>query len=409
MKNKKLMVLAMTSVLVTPAVVVPMNVSAEVVQTASISDFKDVTKSHPYYSIINEMREKGIITGYDNGTFKPDAKISRQHAAVLIQRVTTLSPKVSAKAYNDIPATHLYYDAIKQIQQAGIINADSKGNFNPMKDLTRGEMALILANAFNLEAKKQHQFKDVSKTSEEGKAIAALYEAGITTGYDDGTFKPNESLSRAHYAVFLYRSLNYKKEEEQVSTELPTLSMDMSFEDFKKIVANDKSLYNIDPNHISSNPVELTFKNERFRKMLVEGADVIRNTDYQFKSVGSYIMLEKPNFINILPEGYMSTQVSISKGNRDDMTIHVDYTDKENVEMAKQFLSISYPELAKQFDEIIDEKSTVARELYAVEKDVPDGQRTFQGNLDNFSTNEFNLKIGVNGFMWYLIIQIRSK
>lgn len=403
------MVLAMTSALVTPALVVPMNVSAEVVQTASIGDFKDVSKSHPYYSIINEMRDKGIITGYDNGTFKPDAKISRQHAAVLIERVTTLKPMVSEKAYNDIPTSHLYYKAIKQLQQAGVIKADAKGNFNPTKDLTRGEMALILANAFNLEATKEHPFKDVSKTSEEGKAISALHEAGITTGYDDGTFKPNESLSRAHYAVFLYRSLNYKKEDVQAPTELPKLSMDMTIEDFKKIVANNKSLYAIDPNSKLDNPIERTFNNERFRKMLVEGVDVIKNTDYQFKSVGGYIVLEEPNFVNTLPEGYMSSQITITKGRNDNMTIHVDYTDQENVETAKKFLEISYPELVGQFEAIIDEKSSVAREYYAIEKDLEIGERSFQGNLDRFETNDFNIQIGVNPFMWYFSIDIESK
>lgn len=139
------------------------------------------------------MRDQGIITGYNDNTFKADMKISRQHAAVLIQRVKKLTP--------NIPKTHLYYDAIMQMQRTGLIKADSKGNFNATKDLTRGEMALLLANAFDLKAKGQHPFTDVSKTSDEGKAIAALYEAGVTTGYEDNTFN---QMSLCHERIMLY-------------------------------------------------------------------------------------------------------------------------------------------------------------------------------------------------------------
>jgi len=175
---------------------------------ATLKPFKDVTL---YADIINHMRAKGIIKGYEDGTFRPNEKISRQHAALLINNVVTLTPKVAFKPYNDVTTSHIYYEDIMILQRSGLIKADNQGNFNPGKSLTRGEMALLIANGFNLKATNTHPFSDVSKTSDLGQAISALYEAGITKGYEDGTFKPDEPLSRAHYAVFLNAALNYSK------------------------------------------------------------------------------------------------------------------------------------------------------------------------------------------------------
>ncbi|MEK5333266.1 S-layer homology domain-containing protein [Lysinibacillus sp. FSL W8-0992] len=413
MKNKNIMFLAMASALVTPALVAPLNVTAEVVQTASVGDFKDVTKSHPYYKIINEMRDKNIITGYDDGTFKPDAKINRQHAAVLIKRVTSLTPIVPEKAYNDIPSSHMYHDAIKQLQQAGVIKADAKGNFNPTKDLTRGEMALILANAFNLEAMAEHPFKDVSKTSDEGKAIAALYEADITTGYDDGTFKPNESLSRAHYAVFLYRALNYEKNNgkpvEEGPVDIPKLSMGMSLEDFKKVVANDKSLYSVDPNFEAHKAKENSFNDPRHKKLLIEGVEIVKKTNFKYKAVGANIQLEEPNYVSTLPPGFMSTQISLLyNNNTKDIRFNFDFTSEDTVNLSREFFKLAYPELAS-LDSKINELAKEAREAYAAEKDVHYSEREFTGNVIIEHIGDYKITLGAGQRLEYFRIDLEKE
>lgn len=179
----------------------------------SQNQFKDVPASSPYYEEIHQMQKQGIINGYEDGTFRPTEKISRQHAAILLNKVVTFTPKVGVKPYKDVPASHKYYEDIMKIQRTGLLKADKKGNFNPTKNLTRGEMALLLSQGFQLKATGQHPFTDVSQTSEIGKAVAALYEAGITIGNGDGTFRPEEPLSRAHYAVFLNKALQFQNEK----------------------------------------------------------------------------------------------------------------------------------------------------------------------------------------------------
>ncbi|WP_374967044.1 S-layer homology domain-containing protein [Lysinibacillus sp. RS5] len=405
-KSQKLMMATLALAIATPVIAVPGNNSHAEAATYK-NPFKDIISAHPYYDILHEMRDKGIITGYGDGTFRPNEKISRQHAAVLIQRVKTLTPKVGVKAYKDVPKTYPYYDAIMQIQQTGLIKADANGNFNPNKDLTRGEMALILANAFKLEAKGKHPFKDVSQTTEEGKAIAALYEAEIATGYTETTFKPNEPLSRAHYAVFLYRALNYEKTAgKPTEKDIPKMSMDMSFNNFQKVVTNDKSLYDVAPDY---KVTEFAFNDPRFKKLLIEGQQFVKQTNFKYKEAGAYIHLEEPNWVNTLPPGYMSTQIGIQLDNRNgNIDFHIDYTSENAVNLTLQLFKLAYPELSS-LELKIAELAKEAREAYAIEKNTPPGERDFRGNITVEEIGGYKVNFGTDSRMEFFWIEVVKK
>lgn len=214
MKSNKFVLGALTLAVMTPAIVIPITQYAEVTpvfaseKVAFSKVFSDVSKNSDYYETIHQMAEKGIINGYEDGTFRPLEKISRQHAAVLINSATDLPMTVPFKAFKDVPQSHYYYDQIKAVQMAGILEADAKGNFNGAKAITRGEMAKALAIAFDLEVKSDYSFKDVPDSNEYAEYIKALYSNGVAAGYEDGTFKPNESLSRVHYALFMNKAMN---------------------------------------------------------------------------------------------------------------------------------------------------------------------------------------------------------
>lgn len=214
MKSNKFVLGALTLAVMTPAIVIPMTQYGEVTpvfaseKVAFSKVFSDVSKNSDYYETIHQMAEKGIINGYEDGTFRPLEKISRQHAAVLINSATDLPMTVPFKAFKDVPQSHYYYDQIKAVQKAGILEADAKGNFNGAKAITRGEMAKALAIAFDLEVKADYSFKDVPDSNEYAEYIKALYSNGVAAGYEDGTFKPNESLSRVHYALFMNKAMN---------------------------------------------------------------------------------------------------------------------------------------------------------------------------------------------------------
>lgn len=179
---------------------------------AAVQPFKDISKNSPYYEIIHKMSQKGIISGFEDGTFKPEQAITRKHAAALVSRAKDGSLPVQSKAYQfkDVSKSNPNYDDIRKLQQAGIFEPDKNGNFHPNKVVNRAEMAKILTIAFDLEVRANYDFPDVPASHTANKYVRAIYSNGITTG-DNGKFLPNESLSRAHYAVFMHRAMNADK------------------------------------------------------------------------------------------------------------------------------------------------------------------------------------------------------
>lgn len=172
--------------------------------------FVDVPREHWAWTPIQVMAKRGIITGYLDGTFKPNAPIQRQHVALILTRALEFTPQREAKVFNDIPDTHPYFEAITKVQQAGIFSSD-KGNFNPTANMTRAQMAKVLVSAFNLTSFKNLTFKDVPASHWAYNDIAILAANGITTG-DHGYFKPQEPVTRAQFAAFLYRALQQFEE-----------------------------------------------------------------------------------------------------------------------------------------------------------------------------------------------------
>ena len=170
--------------------------------------FSDVTTSHPYYNEITYLAENQYITGYEDGTFKPDAEITRAHGAVILARVLKLDlDNVVNPNFKDVPVTHEYYKQIAAAQNAGIISGKEGGVFDPNGKLTRAQMAKIIAEAFDLTGISSKQFSDVPTGNWAYSYVQALANNGVTTGYEDGTFKPNDHITRAHFGLFIYRSL----------------------------------------------------------------------------------------------------------------------------------------------------------------------------------------------------------
>jgi len=172
------------------------------------SMFKDIPADYSYNKEIKYLVENKYITGYSDGTFRPNQTLSRAHGAVIISRVLGLdTTKIKDPGFKDVTVAHQYYKEIAAVQNAGIISG-SNGNFNPNGNLTRAQMAKIIAKAFDLKGTSNIQFKDVPKTAWEYEFVQALAANNITTGYSGGLFKPTEPITRMHYGLFLYRVLN---------------------------------------------------------------------------------------------------------------------------------------------------------------------------------------------------------
>ncbi|WP_341299381.1 Ig-like domain-containing protein [Lysinibacillus sp. FSL H8-0500] len=162
------------------------------------------TGGHWAQASIADMYKNGIIQGYEDGTFRPDHSITREHMAVMLARALTLPPVRPVRPFHDVAVDSPYYEAIYQLQTAGVIDG-TNGAFHPQTAMTRAELAKVLVLAFGYESDGNSTFQDVPNTHWAHNYIAALEQQGIALG-DQGKFKPNAPVTRAEFATFLYRT-----------------------------------------------------------------------------------------------------------------------------------------------------------------------------------------------------------
>lgn len=163
----------------------------------------DDLKGHWAKEMIEELAVLGIIRGYEDGTFRPNASISRMHVAVLLTRAFSLEVVREADDFSDVSTTHHYYEAIKTLQQAGIIDGVD-GAFLPSENMTRAQLAKVLVGVLGLTPEGTSSFADVDQKHWSTGYIAVLEREGIALG-DNGAFNPNKPVTRAQFVAFLYR------------------------------------------------------------------------------------------------------------------------------------------------------------------------------------------------------------
>lgn len=202
MRNKKLYNIALAATMTTAAVV-----AIAPTQADAAKSFSDLTPANVHYDNVMNLVERGVITGYPDGTFKPNQSISRAHAAKIIAKALGLDTKnVKNPNFKDIPTNYAYYGEIAALANAGIINGYPDGTFKPNATLTRGQMAKIIARAFELTGNANNlPFKDIAN-SEYKEYIAALYANKVTTGTTPTTYSPVNPVTRGQLASFVVRA-----------------------------------------------------------------------------------------------------------------------------------------------------------------------------------------------------------
>lgn len=108
-------------------------------------------------------------------------------------------------AFTDVADGAWYYDAVKYVYENGIMSGTSDTIFNPNGKLTRAMLAQILYNHAGKPEAAASKYSDVAAGTWYSAAVGWAAEKGIVTGYSDGTFKPNDSVTREQLAAMLYR------------------------------------------------------------------------------------------------------------------------------------------------------------------------------------------------------------
>ncbi|MFJ7699199.1 S-layer homology domain-containing protein [Lysinibacillus fusiformis] len=176
------------------------------VQAASFKDLTDDTLMTEIYYLV----EHDIVKGYSNQLFKPNDYVTKAQVAVMLTRALGLNTiNIENPDYQDVTPAHQYYKEIAAVQNKGIFDAAHK--FYPDAPLTRGEMAIVLNRAFQLKGSDPYYFTDVTEQTSGYKEILTLAHNHLVRGYEDGAFKPNDPVTRAHFSAFLARALTLSK------------------------------------------------------------------------------------------------------------------------------------------------------------------------------------------------------
>lgn len=152
------------------------------------------------------VQVKAYMTGYADGTFKPGNSITRAEAASIIARTFSQSAVTSGESYSDVAAGHWAASAIDQVTRSGIMKGYGDGSFKPNQTITRAEMATILSRLIPSAQGNAASFSDITGHWAQA-AVEMTSKAGIITGYEDGTFRPNQTLTRAEAVTIVNRAL----------------------------------------------------------------------------------------------------------------------------------------------------------------------------------------------------------
>ncbi|MEC0231628.1 S-layer homology domain-containing protein [Paenibacillus alba] len=188
------------------------NIEARIQQAAKnpVPAVLSDTKGHWAEKTIDTFVKLQIIDGYKDGTFNPDGKITRAEFSVLLTRVFDIQGgSHPGTAMKDV-GSHWAKDAIQKLVEAGIINGYEDGTFKPENTITREEMVILLSRILNLNQVAKDTTKgnfDDLKGSYAASEITAGAQAGIVSGEADGKFHAKSNATRAEALQILLNAL----------------------------------------------------------------------------------------------------------------------------------------------------------------------------------------------------------
>lgn len=178
---------------------------------------------------LNRTDHFAFLVGYTDGTFGPERNMTRAEVTTMFARLLTEqieADKTYSNTFSDVPKGYWAANYIGYMQQFGIITGYSDGNFRPDAPVTRAEFAAI-ASRFEKLTEGSKSFADVPDTYWAARYINFAATRGWVTGYSDGTFKPENPITRAEVAAVTCRLLERSADQNYIRShfnELRTFS-----------------------------------------------------------------------------------------------------------------------------------------------------------------------------------------
>ncbi|MFN5955660.1 MAG: S-layer homology domain-containing protein [Dolichospermum sp.] len=176
--------------------------------------FSDISKDYWAKEYISELAAMEIIGGFPDGSFRPNAAVTRGELAVLLQKVFMKSKIRKAVAFKDIPPRHWAYNAIRESYEMGFFNTLGSRKFNPTQKLTRLDILITLAKGLNYQFTGSLEnilsvYSDASTLKGEHRNfIASLTQNGVIVNYPNIRLLNTKKIAtRADVCALLYRAM----------------------------------------------------------------------------------------------------------------------------------------------------------------------------------------------------------
>jgi hypothetical protein len=176
--------------------------------------FSDVSSDYWAKSFIQDLANRGILSGFPDGTFRPNDPVTRAQFAAMVRQAFRRSPVRDAVSFMDVPSDYWAAAAIREAYTTGFLAGYPEGVFRPDENIPRAQVLVSLSSGLGYTpsgaiASTLQTYRDASSVPDWAKnSIAAATEKRIVVNYPDvQTLNPNRSATRAEVAAFIYQAL----------------------------------------------------------------------------------------------------------------------------------------------------------------------------------------------------------
>ena len=164
---------------------------------------------------LNTKDHYSYLIGYSDGTVRPNGRITRAEVATIFFRLLTDDARQrnwsSENNFSDVSADKWYNNAVSTLCHMGVLGGYSDGTFRPNAPITRAEFAKIAVSFSQANGSAVYSyFTDVKTTDWFAPYVTAAKDSGLIEGYSDGSFKPENRITRAEACAIVNRVLGRK-------------------------------------------------------------------------------------------------------------------------------------------------------------------------------------------------------
>jgi len=189
---------------------IPVTATAHLITLAHRHPFTDVPAGYWADDPLQFLVAEGVVSGYADGTFRPEATVTRvQFAKMVVEAMEWQVQFSSQPTFSDVPASHWAYGYVETASARGVIAGYADGTFRPDAPITRAQAAKMIATArdWAMEPPEVNSFLDVSADNWAYNYAEMVYAADVMSGYADRTFRPYNTATRAQIAKILAHAL----------------------------------------------------------------------------------------------------------------------------------------------------------------------------------------------------------